>query len=316
MAIFAPMNNIVLIPFVCGAGASTLGCEQGPVAMKRAGLADALTARGLPAAWAVDPEELYAQPDGAAAHADIAPLGDPARRALVLRHCAALRDRVEAVVAAGDIPVTLGGDHAMAAGSIAGFARAKNAHGRIGVLWIDAHADLNTLATSPSQAFHGMPVAALLGQGDHEFAALGGGALPVLRPEHLFYIGLRDLDDGEVAAMELMNIGHMSARQAMAMGLPAALRAAVARIAEGTDYLFLSLDLDSFDPEVAPAVGTPVTGGFRRGELLPALRDLVTENVFSGFEIAEFNPTLPGVEETYDLLLQSLTFMLAGRQGV
>lgn len=308
------MNNTVLIPFVCGAGASTAGCEQGPVMMKREGLAEALAARGIPCRWAVDPEALYSEPTGAAAHAALPPLGDARRKALVLHHCSDLRDRVEAAVRAGDIPVTLGGDHAMAAGSIAGLARAKNAHGRIGVLWIDAHADINTPATSPSQAFHGMPVAALLGQGDADFTALGGGSRPVLQPQHIFYLGLRDLDEGEIAAMELMNIGHMTAREVLEAGYAAALERAIAHISEGTDYLFLTLDLDAFDPEVAPAVGTPVPDGFRRGDFLPALRDAVANNIFAGFEVTEFNPTLAGAGQTYDLLLQSLTFILAARQ--
>jgi arginase len=282
--------------------------------MKREGLAESLAARGIPCDWAVNPEDLYNEPLGAAAHADLPPLGDARRKALVLQHCADLRDRVEMVVRAGNIPVTLGGDHAMAAGSIAGLARAKNAHGRIGVLWIDAHADINTPATSPSQAFHGMPVAALLGQGDGDFAALGGGTRPVLQPQHIFYLGLRDVDEGEIAAMELMNIGHMSAREVLEMGYAAALEKAIAHISEGTDYLFLTLDLDAFDPEVAPAVGTPVPEGFRRSDFLPALRDAVANNIFAGFEVTEFNPTLGGAAETYDLLLQVLTFMLAARQ--
>ena len=308
------MNKTVLIPFVCGAGASMPGCEQGPVAMKRRGLADALAARGLDCRWAADPEDIYAAADGAAAHKHLPPPGDPARDALVLRHCAALRDHVVAAVRAGDTPVTLGGDHAMAAGSVAGLAMAKGAHGRIGVLWIDAHADINTPATSPSQALHGMPVAALLGKGQAAFAALGGERQPVLRPEHVFYMGLRDVDDGEADAMELMGIGHLTARQVMDMGYEKAFAVALDRISEGTDYLFLSLDLDVFDPAIAPAVGTPVPGGFRRGDFLPALADVVARNTFAGFEIAEYNPVLPGADETYDLLTQVLTFMLAGRR--
>ncbi|MBU0858734.1 MAG: arginase [Alphaproteobacteria bacterium] len=290
------------------------GCETGPVALKAHGLAEALTARGLPVEWAVDPDELYAQPDGAAAHQKLPPLGDPTRRDLVLRHCTRLRDDVADTLRAGNIPVTVGGDHAMAAGSIAGLAQAKNAHGRIGVLWIDAHADLNTPATSPSQALHGMPVAALLGKGETSFAALGGGDQPVLRPEHIFYMGLRDVDEGEVTAMELMGINHMSARAVMDMGYEKALALALDKISEGTDYLFLSLDLDVFDPTIAPAVGTPVADGFRRTDFLPALADIIAGNTFAAFEIAEFNPTLPGADETYDLLLQCLTFMLAARQ--
>lgn len=281
--------------------------------MKRRGLAEHLAARGLPCVWGADPDTLYNGPDGAVAHETIAPLGSAARRGLVLRACTLLRDQVQTVLAAGDLPVTLGGDHAMGAASIAALARAKNAHGRIGVLWIDAHADINTPQTSPSQALHGMPLAALLGLGDPEFAALGGGPV-VLRPEHVFYMGLRDVDAGEEETLNRLGIARMTAAEVRDIGYERAFARALAHIGEGTDYLFLSLDLDVFDPAIAPAVGTPVPDGFGRGDFLPALAAMVANNVFAGLEIAEYNPTLPGADETYDLLVQCLTFMLAARQ--
>lgn len=308
--IFTGMSDVVLIPFVCGAGGSTPGSEQGPVAAESAGLAESLAVQGIPARWDVSPAVLFAGPDGAAAHTALPPLGDPARRALVMRHCADLRDRVEAAVLAGAIPVTVGGDHAMAAGSIAGFARGHGAHRRIGLLWIDAHADINTPETSPSQAYHGMPVAALLGLGDPEFAGLGGADVPVLRPEHIFYIGLRDLDPGEVEIIDRLGIAHMYAPQVAEIGIEAALQAAAAHIARDTDYLFLSLDLDGFDPAVAPAVGTPVPGGLMRDDVLPALQVLAQDYVFSGFEVTELNPGLPGAAQTYDLMLAALLAVL------
>lgn len=299
-------KRIVLIPYACGAGASTLGTESGPADCARRGLTETLRARGLNCAWAIDPARI-------AGETDMPPLGDPGRKAIVMRHAAALRDNVEAALRDGALPVTIGGDHSMAAGSVAGLARAKNAHGRIGLLWIDAHADINTSATSPSQALHGMPVAALLGQGDADFAGLGGAAQPVLRPEHIFYLGLRDVDAGETDTLELMNISHMTADEVKAMGYGPALRAAMDKIARGTDYLFLSLDIDAFDPAFVPATGTPVPGGFAPDEFLPVLAEVMAAYSFSAVEITEYNPTLPGVERTYETLVQSLSVMLGAK---
>lgn len=310
-AYFPHMKKSALIPYVCGAGATTAGCELGPVVMKRMGLEVALRGRRVPCDWTVDPMAIYAGNYGASAHEFLPPPGDMARHALVLTHCRFLREQVELAVARGERPVTLGGDHSMAAGSIAGLARAYNAHGRVGVLWIDAHADINTPATSPSQSLHGMPVAALLGMGDADFAGLGGGPVPVLRPENIFYIGLRDVDPGETKVMDELGIAHFDATAVHEMGIGVALKRAMAHIAKNSDVLFLSLDLDAFDPVEAPAVGTPVENGLQRSSFLPALLDIMEKYEFAGLEVSEFNPTLAGADDTYNLLEQILTFMLA-----
>jgi arginase len=119
------------------------------------------------------------------------------------------------------------------------------------------------------------------------------------------------VDEGEVRLMKELGIAHLYAQDVDKIGVEAALAQAMAHLTRHSDVLFLSLDLDAFDPAEAPATGTPVPGGLHRDSFLPALLAVLETHKFAGFEIVEFNPTLPGAEETYELLVQVLTFMLA-----
>lgn len=303
-------KKISLVPFVCGAGASTPGCEQGPVDLKRSGFAAFLQRRGLDVVWHGDPEALYAASGGAAHNMNLPGRGTAERRQIVLQHCTRLRDGVEAVLESGRFPVTIGGDHAMAMGSIAALARVRKAHGKIGVLWIDAHADIHTPETSASQALHGMPAAALLGWGDKDFAGLSGKQ-PSLKPEHIAYMGLRDVEPAEKEALEKHRIFYRTMTDIRKEGLENAFAAAMKRITKGTECLFLTLDLDAFDPAAAPSVGTPVPGGFTREELLPVLKNLAAKHDFAGIEITEYNPSLGRAEETRGLIYALAEALLA-----
>lgn len=294
----AGMKKIRLVPYVCGAGASTLGAEQGPVDLFDYGLVDKLALSGVDVDWFENPHDLYDSDKGAAAHSGLPPLGAKERRDLVLWHARRFSGRVEEALKGSALPVTIGGDHSMAAASIAALVRVKNAHGRTGVLWIDAHADINTPETSPSQALHGMPVAALLGMGDPDFAALCGGTEPALKPENICYVGLRDVDAGETAYMAELGIKAFYMQDIKEKGLDAVMKEACAHIARHADYLFLDLDVDGLDPSDAPATGTPVVGGIKKADFLPALEQIVRDYDFSAFEIAEYNPTLPDKETT------------------
>lgn len=302
------MKSVRLIPFLCGAGGSIPGCEQGPAALQRFGLQDYLQQQGIDAIWQENPEELYKQ-KSKDQHDTLPPLGSDERRDIVLEHCAYIRDQVMTTLKENNLPVTIGGDHAMALGSIAGLAQAKKAHGRIGVLWVDAHADLNTFETSPSKALHGMPLAALLGLGDEEFVAIGGDK-PVLKPEHIAYIGLRDVDPGETKRIDEMNIISYNMKDVVETGIETVFSAAIEKISPHVDHLFLSIDLDGFDPSEAPSVGTPVSDGFHRDTLFPVLKDLVQQYDFDVIEIAELNPTLPGAEQTMALTRDMLGVLL------
>ncbi|MGV0034084.1 MAG: arginase family protein, partial [Candidatus Azotimanducaceae bacterium WSBS_2022_MAG_OTU7] len=200
------MKPISLIPFVCGAGASTEGSEQGPIDLLQRGLQKDLQASGADVEWVESPVAVFDREHGAAAYQDLPALGTDGRKEIVMHHCCYLRDKVVATINQGRLPITLGGDHSMAAGSIAGLAQARQAHGKIGVIWIDAHADINTPENSASKALHGMPVAALLGMGDDDFKSIGGLDKPVLEPHHIFYLGLRDVETAEQEYLDELGI--------------------------------------------------------------------------------------------------------------
>ena len=300
--------DIRLIPFVCGAGASTAGCEHGPGYLYDAGLAGALSHERRQVRWDVNPHHIYEAQEPY--YLSLPDLGTPERRAIVMENCRDIAERVERAVSEGATPITVGGDHAIAAGSIAGFARAKKAHGRIGVIWVDAHADLNTFEGSVSKAMHGMSLAALLGMGDSEFASIGGSAAPVLKPEHVAYVGLRDVEPQEMATISAMNIKAFSMENVLEQGAAHIFEKALAHVTKETDYLILSIDLDAFDPALAPAVGTPVGQGLRRREMFVAYRRLLKEHRVDMIELVELNPTLDGAKETASLARDILNTLL------
>lgn len=287
-------KDIYLLPFVCDAGAQLRGTERGPAEAKKRGLQKQIEAH-----WPLDPESLHAR--YAKSYGSLPPIGSDDRREVVLKACRDMADSVEKAVHAGALPVTLGGDHSMAMGSIAGFARAKNAQGKIGVIWVDAHADLHTPDTTPSNALHGMPLAALLGLGDEGFCGISGGP-PVLKPEHFVYIGLRSTELEEEGRIASMGIQAFRMPDVQRIGVQAAFEKAFDLLKDRVEYLILSIDLDAFDPSDAPAVGSPEPGGLRYHEVAEALKNITRRRHFDMIEIAEYNPTLPGADQTYTVL--------------
>ncbi len=292
-------KEVRLIPFVCGAGAQQPGTVRGPAEMQKQGLESALASSWRQVAWHQDPSKLYEQEIGA--HKNLPPLGSVERRAIVLKHGRRIARNVEKVVKSGAMPVTLGGDHSMAAGSIAGFARAKNAHGRIGLIWVDAHGDIHTPDTSLSKAYHGMPVASLLGLGDRDFATIGGEG-PVLKPQNVVYIGLRSTENAEDRRISDLGIHAFSMKDISGGDMKEIFHRALKSISKDMDYLVLSIDMDAFDPATAPAVGSPAAGGFQREEMLEALKHLARLRAPDMIEVVEFNPDLEGAQKTYALL--------------
>ncbi len=304
------MKNISLIPFPCGAGSSKAGCEQGALYLHQNGLAQSLCADGINAAWSEDPAALAAAPDGLAAHRALPPSDSPARMDFVIGHCRAFKKRCMDVLRENrTYPVTIGGDHAMAAGSLGALADAHQAHGRIGVIWIDAHADLNTPETSPSQALHGMPLAAMLGMGHDDFVALGG-TKPALQPAHIFYLGLRSVDPGEWDLIRKLGIGHYTMDDLRRTGVMKGFQDALAAVSRNTDYLYVSIDLDALDPAYASAVSTPVADGLTLDELRDGLAWLTRARTPDMIEIAEFNPVNGDPQATQRVLHDILQTML------
>jgi arginase len=207
-------------------------------------------------------------------------------------------------------PILLGGDHSLAAGSIAGAASYHAARNeRVGVIWIDAHADLNTPGSSRSGNVHGMPLAHLLGHGDTALAAVGG-IKPAVRPNNVAIVGLRDADEAEREHIEKWKLRALTMRAIDERGVRSVMEEAIAIASDGTAGIWVSFDLDCLTPEAAPGVGTAVPGGMTYREAHLAMEMLADTGRVVGIDLVEVNPVLDKYNRTAgiatDLLLSAL----------
>ena len=220
--------------------------------------------------------------------------GDPRLKYLaeIRETCEALRDTVEDVVAKGSIPVVMGGDHSIAMGTIAGLSRYHRTRGRkIGLIWFDAHGDMNTPDTSPTGNIHGMPLAAAMGFGEPTLVGLAG-AQPMVDPANAAVVGLRDVDVAERVIIKKSGIGAYTMRDIDERGMRSVMEQAIARASDGTAGIHVSFDLDGMDPDYAPGVGTPSPGGFSYREAHLAMEMLADTGRVISAELVEANPIL------------------------
>lgn len=203
-------------------------------------------------------------------------------------------------------PLVLGGDHSLSVGSVRGAARQK----KVGVLWVDAHADFNTSATTPSGNIHGMPLAALCGLGDPRLTQLWDEATPVVDPQRVAVIGARDLDTGEKANLREAGVMVQSMEQIDRQGLVAVMEKSLGRITRDVDGIYLSFDMDALDPRHAPGVGTPVPAGLTHREAHLICEMVAETGKLIGMDMVEVNPILDVQNQTarlaMDLILTSL----------
>ena len=221
-------------------------------------------------------------------------VGDPRARYLpeIARASALLARKVERIMERGHFPLVLGGDHSIAVGTVSGIAAFAGRQGkRVGLLWIDAHGDINTPETSPSGNIHGMPVAALLGFGLKELTGIGGG-LPKLSPENVALVGIRSLDTGEKHRLKETGVQVHTMADIDRHGVHKVMKKALARVTRGADYIHVSFDLDVVDPTVAPGVGTPVKGGLDYREAHLIMEVIADSGVMTSLEVVEVNPIL------------------------
>ena len=200
-----------------------------------------------------------------------------------------LAAEVERVFRTGHFPLVVGGDHSCAIGTWSGMHRALADCGALGLIWIDAHMDSHTFATTPSGQIHGMPLAVLLGHGEAALTGIGGPEAK-LRPEHVCLIGVRSFEAGEAALLQKLGVRVFAMDEVNRRGLAAVFGEALAIVRHGTAGFGVSIDLDALDPEEEPGVGTPVPGGLRRAELAAALARLRDDPAFVAMEIVEYNP--------------------------
>jgi arginase len=273
-------RKLAIIGAALDLGAGRRGVDMGPSAIRYAGLDDRLGGLGLACAdWG----------NVETAVVEAATEGDPHARFLdaIKAACERIAELVVRARRDGLVPIVLGGDHSVAIGTLGGLA---SVDGPGGVLWFDAHGDLNTPATSPSGNVHGMPLAAALGLADDAFAS-GAWPLPALAPEHVVLVGVRSLDAGERELVKDLGVAVYTMTDLDRRGVEPIVREALERLA-GASFVHVSLDMDVVDPDAAPGVGTPVRGGLSYREAHLAMELVAEWGEFGSFEIVEVNPIL------------------------
>jgi arginase len=282
-------------------GASRRGVDMGPSAMRVAGLEARLEALG------------HIVEDGGnvvVAFPEQKKEGDPHAKYLkeIASTCTKHAEMVVKTLEAGKFPLTLGGDHSVAAGTVAGVAeffrqQRRVQEQKIGLIWIDAHADINTPETSPSGNVHGMPLAAIMGLGPADLANIYNFS-PKVHPENCVLVGVRDIDAKEKENIKETGIEVYTMRDIDERGMRTVIEEALRIAGRGTAGYHVSLDMDWIDPEDAPGVGTPVRGGASYREAHLAMEIISDHGRMTSFEIVEVNPVIDEHNRTADLAVE------------
>jgi len=293
--------GVALIGASLDLGAGRRGVDMGPSAIRYAGLASRIEQLGrsvkdwgnvegaVPEATAIGSERVRFLNEIKAACERVAEL--------VVRSCEE-----------GLVPVVLGGDHSVALGTLGGLARA---YGLGGVVWIDAHGDLNRPDSSPSGNVHGMPLAAVLGLAGSEFES-PAWPLPAVAPDRVALVGVRELDAAEAELLEGLDVHVYTMSDVDRLGVERVIRESLTHIA-GPGFVHVSLDMDALDPEIAPGVGTPVRGGLSYREAHLAMELVAESGLVASLEVVEVNPILDRENETAKLAVELVASALGAR---
>jgi arginase len=283
-------------------GAGRRGVDMGPSAIRYAGLDARIRELG---------SDCVDRGNVETAVAEAVSTGDERARFLpeIRQACERIASLVERAVADAHLPLVLGGDHSIALGTIGGLRRAAGRPG--GVLWLDAHGDLNTPATSPSGNVHGMALAAVLGVAGPEFEG-EHWTLPGVEPGRVALLGVRSLDPPERELLRELDVAVFTMSDLDRMGVEAAMREALARI-DGPGFVHVSLDMDVLDPQVAPGVGTPARGGLSYREAHLVLELVAEAGMAGSLEVVEVNPILDRENETGRLAVELVASALGAR---
>ena len=301
MSVRTTTRSVAVIGVSLDLGTGRRGVDMGPSAIRYAGLATRLAELGL---------EVVDLGNVETAVAEATEPGDARTRYLdpIKVACERVADLVAQAVIDGHLPLVLGGDHSVALGTLGGLARV---HGPGGVLWLDAHADLNTPETTPSGNVHGMALAAALGIAGPAFAS-DGWPLPAVQSGRVALVGVRSLDVGERELLQRLNARVFTMSELDRMGVQRVMEEALDHVA-GPNFVHVSLDLDVVDPEVAPGVGTPVRGGLSYREAHLALELLAEAGTAGSLEVVEVNPILDSENRTGQLAVELIASALGAR---
>jgi arginase len=278
-----PSAHLIGVPL--DLGGNRRGVDMGPSAIRISSLAEQLGSIGVTVTDKGDIPSPLPEVKGP---------GDPRKRYVreIARVCQKLYQTALASLHEGALPIVLGGDHSLGAGSVA--ATAAWLRGRqqpLGLIWVDAHADINSPATSPSGNVHGMPLAALLGGEPLELARIGGPD-PAVRPEHTVLVGIRNLDDREKEIVKASGIHAFTMKDIDRLGIAGVMDQALAAASAGTGGIHVSFDLDACDPSIAPGVGTPVKGGLDYREAHYVMETVAESGRLVALDLVEVNPAL------------------------
>jgi arginase len=299
-------SHIAVIGAPMDLGAGRRGVDMGPSALRVAGLYQKLTDLGyqvedLGNVIVDQPESLPAGPS----HARYLPQ--------IAHTCARLADMVERAAGQERVPLVLGGDHSAAIGTIAGMSRHRRKSGhKLGLLWMDAHADMNTPDSSPSGNVHGMPLACAIGLGPAELTGLADD-VPMVDPENVAIVGLRSVDDIEKYNVRGAGVHPFTMRDIDERGMRTVIHQAIHAVSSGTSGFHLSFDLDAVDPAEAPGVGTPVHGGITYREAHLAMETICDSGGMTSLELVELNPVLDVANRTAILGVELIMSALGKR---
>jgi arginase len=285
--------HIIGVPLDLGGGRR--GVDMGPSAFRIAGLGERMTNLGR---TVVDRGNLPTPIP------ETRKQGDEQKKYIhdIARVCQRLYETSLRSFESGALPLVLGGDHSLAAGSVAAAAgwAAKSSKLPIGLLWVDAHGDMNTPTTSPSGNVHGMPLAALLGPEPAELSGIGGWSPKVL-PAHTVLVGIRNLDDREKAAVRESRVHVFTMKDIDRQGIASVVEQAVELAGNQTAGIHVSFDLDVCDPMIAPGVGTPIRGGLNYREAHMVMEIVADSGLLRSLDMAEVNPALDTQNATAEL---------------
>lgn len=279
------MRAVHLIGVPLDLGGNRRGTDMGPSAFRIAGIGDQLAALGLAVTDKGDIPTPLPELKGP---------GDPRKRYVkeIAKVCQRLFQASLASFDEGALPIALGGDHSLGAGSVAAAAAyLRKRNQPLGLLWVDAHGDMNTPASSGSGNVHGMPLASLLGGEPLELARFGGDG-PAVLPEHTVLVGIRNLDETEKQIVRASKAHVFTMKEIDRLGIAAVMERAIALASRGTGGFHVSWDLDVCDPGVAPGVGTPVKGGLSYRESHVAMEMVAESGKLTSLDVVELNPTL------------------------
>ena len=284
-------SSITIVGAPLDLGASRRGVDMGPSALRLASLNAKLASLGY-AVEDVGNVPVAQQESAPTVHENAKYLPE------IASTCTALATAVDGILVAGGFPLVLGGDHSVAAGTVAGVSHAfRRNNQQIGLIWIDAHADMNTPESSPSGNIHGMPLACCLGYGPRELTDIFGYS-PKVQGRNVVLIGLRDVDIRERGIVKESGVTPFTMRDIDERGLRSIMQEAISLASDGTGGFHLSFDMDVLDPDEAPGVGTPVRGGVTYREAHLALEIVCDSGRMAAMEIVEVNPVLDQANRT------------------